>query len=70
MNNWKKVYSTNETHKAEIVKLTIENHNIPAVILNKRDSSIYNFFGEREIYVANENENEALKIIENEISFT
>ncbi|MBX2842521.1 MAG: DUF2007 domain-containing protein [Flammeovirgaceae bacterium] len=70
MNNWKKVYSTNETHKAEIVKLTIENHNIPAVILNKRDSSIYNVFGEREIYVANENENEALKIIENEISFT
>ncbi|MEM1135255.1 MAG: DUF2007 domain-containing protein [Bacteroidota bacterium] len=68
MDNWQKVYSTSDTLRAEIVKSTLEAHKIQAIILNKRDSS-YNDFGQREIYVSQENHGAALTIIENEISF-
>jgi len=68
MENWQKVYSTTDMLRAEIVKSTLETHKIPAIILNKRDSS-YNDFGMREIYVSQENHDTALTIIENEISF-
>lgn len=68
MENWQKVYSTSDALRAEIVKSTLDGHNIAAIIINKRDSS-YNDFGLREIYVSQENHDTALIIIENEISF-
>jgi len=68
LDNWQKVYSTSDALRAEIVKSTLETHAITAIILNKRDSS-YNDFGQREIYVSQENHDTALTIIENEISF-
>ena len=68
MDQWQKVYSTSDALRAEIVKSTLEAHKLPAIIINKRDSS-YNDFGLREIYVSEENHDTALTIIENEISF-
>ncbi len=54
--------------RAEAVKATLIWHQIGAVIINKMDSS-YNDFGEREVYVENENVEQAKRIIEDEIQF-
>lgn len=68
MQNWEKVYTTQDRLRAEIVRSVLEESGYPAVILDKRDSS-YNDFGEREVYVNKEDVVAALKIIEDEIEF-
>lgn len=59
---WQKIYTTTLRHKAEIVKGALENHNISAVILDKKDSS-YHLFGEVEIYVNPEDAQSAEEMI-------
>ena len=59
---WQKIYTTSLRHKAEIVKGALENNSIPAVILDKKDSS-YHLFGEVEIYVNPEDTESAESII-------
>ncbi|MDW7695462.1 DUF2007 domain-containing protein [Flammeovirgaceae bacterium SG7u.111] len=68
MSNWKKVYSTTNLYQAELVKTVLEGNNITSIIMDKRDSS-YNNFGEKEVYVTDTDVLEALKIIENEVTF-
>jgi hypothetical protein len=68
MKQWEKIYSTTDLLRAELVKSTMELNEIPAIILNKQDSS-YNNFGEREVYVNKKDLVKALAIIENEIEF-
>ncbi|HZI00338.1 MAG TPA: DUF2007 domain-containing protein [Flavisolibacter sp.] len=67
MNNWQQVYTTSSSHQAEIVKGVLETHSIPAVVLNRKDSSYH--FGHFEVHVPAEDLVEASKIIADEISF-
>ena len=55
--NWIKVYTTLDRHRAQILKGMLESHDIDAVIMDKRDSA-YMAFGEIHIYA---NEQEASK---------
>ncbi len=66
--NWHKVFSTDQMHKAEIVKAVLIDHQMNPVLINKKDSSYQNF-GEIEIHVTAENILRARKIIENDINF-
>ena len=63
-----KLLSTNNANKAEITKQMLEENSINVVLLNKQDSS-YLMFGPIELYVKNEQFEEAkelLKYSENE----
>ena len=68
MNNWTKVFSTKDGHKAEIVKDVLADKDFDPVIMNKKDTA-YNIFGEYEVYVAPEYTVLALRVIENDINF-
>ncbi|WP_312330994.1 DUF2007 domain-containing protein [Sphingobacterium sp.] len=48
-NDWKKIKTYTNAIQAEIVKQMLEEHGIPAVVLNKQDSSY--LFGKIELYV-------------------
>lgn len=61
---WRKIYTTTQSPKAEIVKGVLENEGIQTVILDKKDSS-YHTFGEIELYVVPEQAEEAEEIILN-----
>jgi hypothetical protein len=43
MNNWVKVYTTENSYSAEIIKQGLIENEIPAVVMNKQDSSYKNF---------------------------
>ena len=66
--DWQKVYSTNQMHRAEIVKSVLNDHHMNPVLINKKDSSYQNF-GEIEIHVSTEHSMRARQIIENDINF-
>jgi len=59
--NWKCIYTTIYEHEVLIVKELLEENNIEAVSINKRDSNY--LFGNIEIYVHNANEITALQIV-------
>lgn len=67
MTNWQRVYSTQLAHHAEIVKGVLETHEVPAVVLSKKDSSY--LFGFYEVHVAADDAVKALKVIADEINF-
>lgn len=48
--DWVKIYSTTQQHLAEILRGLLEEHGIQAIVLNHRDT-VYNAFGEYELYV-------------------
>lgn len=68
MENWNKVFETPMQVRAEIVKGILEEHQIQAVILNKKET-IYQIFGNYEVHVQSENMMSANNIIQNEITF-
>ncbi|WP_268035177.1 putative signal transducing protein [Algoriphagus sp. PAP.12] len=68
MENWIKVYETEVPVRAEIVKGVLEENDIPAVVLKKKET-VYNVFGKNEVHVNRENLLKATNIIQNEISF-
>tara|TARA_B100000214_G_scaffold74256_1_gene49958 strand:+ start:87 stop:293 length:207 start_codon:yes stop_codon:yes gene_type:complete len=57
-----KILSTNNLNKAEIIKQMLEENNIDVVILNKQDSS-YLMFGDIEIYIKKEQEQQAKSLL-------
>jgi len=59
--NWKKIYSTTQLHKAEIVKAVLQDNDIVAMILNKRDSMY--LIGEIELYALQKDILRAINII-------
>ncbi len=63
---WKKVYSTENGIQAELIRGLLENNEIRAVIVNKRDSQ-YNDFGDVEIHVPTNKVLTAIKIIQDVI---
>jgi hypothetical protein len=60
---WKKIKVYTNAIEAEIVKQMLEESGIPAIVLNKQDSS-YLVFGKIELYVNQQDEQEALLLIE------
>jgi hypothetical protein len=48
--HWEMIYSSTLLYKVEMLKDLLENEEIPAVIINKKDSS-YLTFGEIELHV-------------------
>ena len=58
--NWTKIRTYSNTIEAEIVKQMLEENNIPAVILNKQDSSYH--FGRIELYVNESDKIQALEL--------
>ena len=59
--NWTKLKVYNQAYEAEIVKNMLIENNIPAVVLNKKDSSY--LFGVVELYVENENSEKASELM-------
>jgi hypothetical protein len=59
---WKRVFKTNRQFEAELVKGNLENNNIPAIVVNKQDSS-YLAFGYVEVHVPEQLEEKATSII-------
>lgn len=67
MAEWQKVFENSVQHRVEIVKAILEDHDIAAVIVPKKDSAYQ--FGHFELVVAPDDVIQALKIINEEISF-
>ena len=61
-NKWISVFKTNKAFEAELYKSKLEHSGIPAVIVNKQDSS-YLSFGSVELHVPEDQKEEALLII-------
>ena len=53
-NNWIKVFTTENAYTAEIIKQALIENDIPAVVLNKQDSS-YKSFGLLTVWVHPDN---------------
>ncbi|AZQ63432.1 hypothetical protein EI427_14680 [Flammeovirga pectinis] len=66
--NWEKVFASDQLYQAEIVKETLNERGINAVVLDKRDSS-YNAFGYREVYVDKSVAEQATLIIKQDVQF-
>lgn len=64
MDNWVSVFTTNEEFEAERITELLIDSNIPAVILNQKDSS-YIMLGEINVMVNKEQKEEAEKVIKN-----
>jgi hypothetical protein len=62
-NDWKKVHTVTNVHTAEFIKGMLNEHDIEAHILNKRDSEIPTF-GPVELYVLSENLTKAKTLID------
>ena len=65
---WKSVFSSELLHKVEIVKGVLEENGIAAVVVDKKDRSYQ--FGIYEVHVSTEQIMKAIKIINDDISFT
>jgi hypothetical protein len=66
MKDWEKIYIAAQVHRAEIVKAVLEDHEIEAHLIDKRDSSY--LFGDVEVYVRPADVEAARKLItENEL---
>lgn len=61
-NNWTKVYTTENAFTAEIIKQGLIENGIPAVVLNKQDSS-YKAFGKITVMVHKDDFQPALDYI-------
>lgn len=68
MSKWSKVYESKKPYRTEIVKDILEQKDIKAIILNRKDSA-YDIFGQLEVHVEADKVLTALKIIEDDIKF-
>jgi len=59
---WVNIRNFGKIYLAEIAKEVLEDNNIEAVIINKKDSS-YTSFGDIELYVKEENKDKAIELI-------
>lgn len=60
--DWVKIVTLDNRQKAELLRTLMESNNIPAVIMDKKDS-LYNI-GSMELYCPAENALKALEIVE------
>lgn len=69
MKDWTVVYKTPISSRADIVKGVLNESNIEAVIVNKKDSTVHFSHGQIEVLVQKEYVLTAMKIVNNEIKF-
>jgi hypothetical protein len=62
--DWILIFSTDQSYLAEIAKQILYDNDIESIIINKKDS-IYQSFGELELYVYKNNSEIALDLIKN-----
>lgn len=67
MSNWQTVFSSSNPHRAEIVKDILNNEEVPAMVINLKDSSYH--LGRLEVRVAQDMVLKAIKIIKDKITF-
>jgi hypothetical protein len=67
MKEWETVFKTETVFRAEIVKGVLDDNDISAIIINKKDSSYH--FGHFEVTVPRDSIMKAIKIIRDEIRF-
>lgn len=60
--DWIKVYTTNDAMKADLVKDLLDNNDIPAVVLNKKETLTV-IIGYAEVYVEREDAVRAINLI-------
>jgi len=68
MDNWIKVFESGKQIRAEIVKSVLEENEIKAVVLNKKET-VYQIFGTYQVLVLKEDILLATNIVQNEITF-
>lgn len=68
MQNWIKVFEDGKQIRAEIVKGVLEENEIQAVVLSKKET-VYQIFGTYEVMVKREDAMKATKLIQNAITF-
>ncbi|RAI87043.1 putative signal transducing protein [Algoriphagus yeomjeoni] len=68
MENWNKVFESSMQVRAEIVKGVLEENQIQAVVLNKKET-IYQIFGNYEVLVQQKDLIKANNLVQNEITF-
>ncbi|GGF33539.1 putative signal transducing protein [Echinicola rosea] len=68
MEKWQKVFESGSIVRAEIVKGVLGEHDITAIVLNKKES-VYQINGSYQVMVASDKAFEAANLIKNEISF-
>ena len=59
--NWQEVFSTSHTWQAEMAKQILEENEITAVVVNRKDSSY--LFGEVAVYTETENAERAKELL-------
>ena len=67
MSSWSSVYKTHLLYRAEIVKAVLQDNDLPAVVVDKKDSNYG--FGYYEVHVTADSVLKAIKIIQDDISF-
>jgi predicted transcriptional regulator len=60
--DWVKIFSTSDVVKADLVKDLLDNNDIPAVVLNKKETLTV-IIGEVEVYVEREDAVKAVNLI-------
>jgi len=68
MNNWQKVFETENNIRASMVRDLLKEKDLNPIIVNKKDSSLNNF-GQIEILVPPEDVLRALKLINEDLNF-
>ena len=61
--SWKKVYFSDDQFKVLIAHDILKENGINSVIMNQKDSS-YNSFGEVELYIEEQDEHEAMRLLD------
>jgi len=69
MKDWTVVYNSQISSRTEIVKGVLTDRGINAVIVNKKDSTLHLDHGQIEVLVQQSSVLEAMKIINDEITF-
>lgn len=69
MKDWTVVYKSTINSRSEIVKGVLTDRGIDAVIINKKDSTLHLNNGQIEVLVQKTSALEAMKIINDEITF-
>jgi len=69
MKGWTVVYKSTISSRTEIVKGVLKDRGIEAVIVNKKDSTLHLNHGQLEVQVQKSSVLDAMKIINDEITF-
>ncbi len=67
MSKWARVFKNDNLYRAEIVKAVLEDNDIPAVVVNKKDTAYH--LGFYEVHVGADDVLMAIKIITDDITF-